>query len=270
MLSKSVRPLLIRLAPLFLRQSIAIRFFRNRPDLFHLYRDASLFLKPNVRMNLIPGDIISDMIALTGMYEHKKAKRMAKLAEYGGVLVDVGANLGFFSLLWASQNFRCKVFSFEASPRNIELLKQNIDCNAMGGQVTIYPVAVGHRPGKLDFEIGNITQTGWGGFTQNKTDKSIRVEVVTLDNALAEIPQIDLLKIDIEGADFWAIQGCENLLRQGRVKEIWFEQNKPRARALGIPENASQDFLRSLGYFVFPESDPKKEMCDWIAVVEKK
>jgi hypothetical protein len=90
--------------------------------------------------------------------------------------------------------------------------------------------------------------------------------VVRID-AAAEYPRdIDLLKVDIEGADAWALVGCERLLRERRVREIWFEQNKPRMKALGVAEDEAQGFLRSVGYNPRPRSDPRGELVDWSAV----
>ena len=76
---------------------------------------------------------------------------------------------------------------------------------------------------------------------------------------------IPLLKIDIEGADTWALMGSELLLRTKRVKEIWYEQNKPRMRGLGIGEGEAEKFLRSVGYVSRPESDPSFDVVDWSA-----
>jgi hypothetical protein len=72
--------------------------------------------------------------------------------------------------------------------------------------------------------------------------------------------------VDIEGADTWALTGCERLLRRRLVREVWYEQNKPRMRALGIPLDAAQDYLRSVGYEPSPHGDPAEEMVEWSAV----
>lgn len=82
-------------------------------------------------MELVPGDHISDIIAFTGVYEMSLTKRVVDLARQGGVLVDVGANLGYFPLLWAALNRENKCFAFEASPRNIPLLNRNISRNSL-------------------------------------------------------------------------------------------------------------------------------------------
>jgi hypothetical protein len=72
-----------------------------------------------------------------------------------------------------------------------------------------------------------------------------------------------LLKVDIEGADYLALKGCNRLFSERLVREVWFEQNKPRMGALGIPESAAQKFLASVGYRTFPMNDPADELVNW-------
>ena len=260
------RPFILGCMPPSLRLGVAMRWFRKKDKYKYLYKNSGLYLNPAIKMDLLPGDVVSDSIALTGMYEHEKAKRLVQIARDGKTLVDVGANLGFFSLLWASVDQKNKVVAFEASPRNIHFLRKNIATNSLGNQISLFPKAVGLERGVLEFDIGNEEQTGWGGFTNSRNDRTISVEVVSLDEMLQTYPIVHLLKIDIEGADFWALKGCEKLLQEKRILEIWFEENKPRAKALGIKENACQNFLVNLGYKVIPEGNPKAETVDWRAV----
>ena len=88
-------------------------------------------------MKLVPGDCISDVIAFTGVYELKLSRRISELARRGGILIDVGANLGYYSLMWAALNPRNKCIAFEASPRNIEILRHNISTNGLDKQITL-------------------------------------------------------------------------------------------------------------------------------------
>ena len=104
-------------------------------------------------MELVPGDHTSDVIAFTGAYETPLTNRVADLARRGG-LVDVGANLGYFSLLWTALNRENQCFAFEASPRNVPLLNRNISRNGLESQVEVFPVAAGKEAGRLSFDLG--------------------------------------------------------------------------------------------------------------------
>ncbi|MCP9929783.1 FkbM family methyltransferase [Cyanobium sp. AMD-g] len=111
-------------------------------------------------MDLVPGDLISDIIAFTGVYESRLTQRVARLAQRGGILVDVGANLGYFSLLWAALNKENRCVAFEASPRNIPILNRNIRQNGLESRIEVFPVAAGQESGTMKFSLGPVEQTG--------------------------------------------------------------------------------------------------------------
>lgn len=258
------RPLLLRLLPDRLRLSAWARLYRPAPPKWRpLYQAAPLRFAPGVTMELVPGDVISDSIAFTGVFELPLSRDMRTLARRGGALIDVGANLGYFTLLWAAANPANRVFAFEASPRNVELLTRNVERNGFDRQVRVIPCAAGREVGSLAFDPGPADQTGWGGFAASGP---ITVDVVRVDQAAQYPPEVTLLKVDVEGADAWALMGCERLLRDRRVMQVRFEQNKPRMRALGIPEDEAQRFLRSVGYDPRPLTDPRGDLVEWFAV----
>jgi hypothetical protein len=120
------RPLLLRALPKRLGVAVWSRTYRRAGGWSSLYETATLAFAPEVRMQLIPGDIISDCIAFTGIWELPLSRDLIRIAQRGGVMVDVGANLGYFSLLWAAAATDNRCFSFEASPRNDEILRRNV------------------------------------------------------------------------------------------------------------------------------------------------
>jgi FkbM family methyltransferase len=231
-----------------------------------LYPNAVLRHAPSVRMSLVQGDRISDNIAFTGVYEPATTRRIVALSKRGGLLVDIGANLGYFSMLWAAGNAGNRGLAFEPSPRNLEHLRWNVDRNAFASRIEVLACAAGEMPGTLRFNLGPQDQTGWGGFAPDEMTGTIDVNVVRVDDLVPADSQIALLKVDIEGADTWALRGCDRLLRERRVKEIWFEQNKPRMRALGIAETAAQDYLQSVGYAARPLTNLSDDLVEWMAV----
>jgi hypothetical protein len=60
--------------------------------------------------------------------------------------------------------------------------------------------------------------------------------------------------------------GSEQLLITKAVREVWFEQNKPRMQELGIPLNAAQDFLSSMGYSSAPNGPTAADLVEWTAI----
>ncbi len=113
-------------------------------------------------MELVPGDHISNSIAFLGYYELELSRKIISLAKEGGLLVDVGANLGYFSLLWAAGNPKNRCIAFEASPRNVSIIERNIKRNHFENQITLIPKAASKDSGWMPFDLGPEEQTGWG------------------------------------------------------------------------------------------------------------
>jgi FkbM family methyltransferase len=215
---------------------------------------------------LMAGDIISESIAVTGFYEQELSQRLTHAARRGGLMVDVGANLGYFSVLWLALKPENRCISIEASPRNIPLLKQNIQANSMEERCQIEECAAGRAEEVLSFELGPESQSGWGGLTLGGGRSAVQVPVRRLDEIVPDDRKVDVLKVDVEGADTWVLLGAERLLRRKQIKTIFYEQNKPRMKELGIDESDAQRFLQSVGYRVNAMGDASGELVEYMAL----
>lgn len=206
-----------------------------------------------MKLDLLHSDLGHQSIIFNGFYELKLSTFFVKLATEGGLLIDVGANYGYFSCLWAGQHPQNQVLAFEPAPGNLDGLENNIDKNHLSGRIEILPIALGKEKGRMRFDIRiENKQTGWGGLTMDNSSNSLEVQVDTLDNYANEhnITSIDLLKIDTEGADTWVLYGAENLLKQKKIKHIFFEHNFGRMKDLQIERGAAREFLEKCGYVV--------------------
>jgi FkbM family methyltransferase len=247
------RPLLLRLLPAHLKESLYYRYYHRQYAKWRgLFDVAPLALSPHVAMyDLLPGDVISGNIAFNGFYELDLSRQIVELARKGGLLVDVGANMGYFSLLWAGANSSGCVIAFEAAPRNITLIENNVSQNRLPHRVTVVRKAAGKHSGTIAFDVGPVGQTGWGGISTAASSNTIDVPLVRLDQELTDAP-IDVLKIDVEGADTWVLFGCEALLRKKRIGTIFFEQHRDGMEKLGIAPGEAQTFLHDHDYTCVP------------------
>lgn len=219
-------------------------------------------------MDLVRGDLISEAISATGVWEPQITEQLLELGRKGGMLVEVGANLGYFCLLWAAAHPSNRVHAFEPAVRNVVLLRRNVMQNGLQSRVHVFPVAAGKETGIAYFDEGPPEQTGWGGLAKDSSYAAAPVLVVRLDE-LFKGERVDVLKVDVEGADTWVLYGCENLLRSGRIGTIFYEQNKPRMRALGIQEGEAERFLRSVGYEPVETSEySSADVSEWRATPE--
>ncbi|AMA09215.1 FkbM family methyltransferase [Picosynechococcus sp. PCC 73109] len=240
----------MNLKPLWLREKIFWKFYaqsiKNFPNLFN---EARLEFAPNVYLDLMETDIGHRMIAFTGFYELPLSRLISKLAKSGGLLVDVGSNYGYYTCLWASLRGDNQVIAYEASPRNSQMLLSNLKLNKLESQVQTHEVAVGKEKGKLQFDVGPSNQSGWGGLSIEKSHNTVEVPVISLDDCFENQDTIiDALKIDTEGADTWVIEGSIQLLKQKRIKHIFFEENLSRMSKLKIDSGIAYQILSEHGY----------------------
>jgi FkbM family methyltransferase len=231
-----------------------------------LFDDAEIKAAPGATLKLLPTDFMHGLIAFTGVYEIELTKRLSSKARHaGGLFVDVGANAGYFSIIWASMRPSNRVLAFEAAPRNISILKTNVERNGLISQIAVRPIALGKEKGTLPFDCGPEEMTGWGGLALTESHSTINVDVERLDNLISDNQMIEVMKVDVEGADTWVIIGAEKLLRNKQIKTIYYEQNKTRLKQLGIGEDEAASFLSSVGYEVTPLSSTSGEIVDWMA-----
>ena len=211
------------------------------------------------------GDIISESIFEHSVWEESLSLELLRIAQSdGGMLVDVGANIGYFSLLWAKAKPRNEVMAFEASPRIYPQLLSNVKLNGLSNQIHCLGVALSDSNRIHEFVLGPEEQTGWGGLMDHPVGASCKVVCVKLDEIFGNT-EIRLLKIDVEGADTLVLKGCERLLKAGLIKEIYYEQNLPRMMSIGVESGEAKRYLESLGYQVEALTDPSSEVTEWHA-----
>lgn len=271
---KGKRPILTRVQPLRLREllfwEVLHRFFRNRlPARRDLFERVPLEFAPGVTLKLAHTDRGHQAIAYCGFYELSVSRSIAELAKSGGLMVDVGANYGYYSCIWASARPDNRVVAFEPAPKNIVALRHNLEGNRLEKQVTIRAEAAGKEAGTLPFRLGPRDQTGWGALSNSDRSGDITVPVVALDELFAGtgqdgVPQqIDVLKIDTEGADTWVLQGAERLLKAHKVRHVFFEEMEKNASVLGIAPGAARKLLQSYGYQL-----KRMNVYEWYAYIE--
>lgn len=121
----------------------------------------------------------------------------------GGVVVDLGANIGAFSLLAAKKG--AIVYAVEPEPHNLEALKRNIEINKIENDIIVCPYAISNFKG-----TAVIHDSGGGSSIKDDGAFGAEVEVMGLDNlfSLYNINEVDVMKIDIEGAELEVILGA--------------------------------------------------------------
>jgi FkbM family methyltransferase len=140
-------------------------------------------------------------------HERQTSQFLARLR--GEVFVDVGAYLGYHSLMLRN-NFR-KIFAFEPSPLNLKLLRQNV-YNSRAKNISCVGMAVSDKDGTSTLHL-SCNSLSWNSLLPLRSlPQGIRVRTCTLSNFFKDEPQIDLVKVDVEGAEWMVLRGAEPIL----------------------------------------------------------
>jgi FkbM family methyltransferase len=150
-----------------------------------------------------------------GLYEKEKSKHFAGNVERGDVVYDVGAHVGYYTMLAATRAGPSgHVWAFEPVPQNFAFLQQHLTLNQVTN-ATCLQTAVADRSGKRQFRMGGTRSTG-----RLSSKGDLAVSTTSLDELrereLAPLPQ--LIKIDVEGAELDVLQGASHLLKHSHPK----------------------------------------------------
>lgn len=161
-------------------------------------------------------DLQSEKDYWLGTYEMDLQKTIRDWAKPGHLVYDLGANVGYVSLLFArAVGEEGRVFAFEPLPANLERLRQNLALNP-GLHVEIIPKAAADRSGHAQFALHNSDDMGKLEDDEAGSGKTIEVETIAIDDFAAKHPTPQLVKIDIEGAELLALKGMQRTLQTVR------------------------------------------------------
>ena len=165
-------------------------------------------------------DLHSEKDYWLGTYETDLQAAAAKLIHPGSVVYDIGANIGYISLLSTQlSGLTGKTFSFEALPANVERLKSNVSINGLDSRVTVIHAAVidsdqpvtflTHPSGAMGKALGSAGR-------EEPYSGRIKVPGLAIDTFTfnQNHPLPDLIKLDIEGGEGTALAGMQRLLSE--------------------------------------------------------
>ena len=173
------------------------------------------------RLMIDPSDRqVSLSLLLHGKYEPEETSLFDRTLRPGMVVVDVGANLGIYTLL-AGRGVgpAGRVVAIEPDPTTFELLAANVARNAMSN-VSLLRCAVAAEPGTMSlYRVpGHPALASLSRSNARSTAERVDVEVTTLDAALSElgIERINVLKLDAQGAEIDILRGARETISRAR------------------------------------------------------
>lgn len=150
-------------------------------------------------------------------YEIRETKWLLHTLQSANCFYDIGANIGYYSIQAAKLFPALKVIAFEPSPINCNRLMANVQLNGALPNLQIQQLAVGHTHAVMTLHQTIDENNGMTSLAEVDAallKSSFQVEVTPLDSWLAatDAPIPDLIKMDIEGAEWLALQGMEKLI----------------------------------------------------------
>lgn len=199
---------------------------------------------------------ITRFLYLFKIYEPAETAFIKKYVKKNMCVVDIGANIGYYSVLMSKLvGPRGSVLSFEASPRNYELLKKNIRDNKCENTST-FNLAISNEYGAIDF-IETRSYFGQSHIAKSeecnkisRDKKSIEIETLRLDDFFHKnpYPSPSLIKMDIEGAEGLAFQGMQELINNCEDIAIIFELTPKSLKEYGTDPSVMLLQLREMGF----------------------
>jgi len=184
-------------------------------------------------------------IALRRRHEPHVVAVFGRHLRPGAVVVDVGANAGYYSLFAASRvGPGGRVYAFEPGVSSCELLRQSAVHNRFSN-IEVHECAASDVEGLVGFGMDDSN----GRISHERVDASpLRVRAVTLDRALAAVPRVDVVKIDVEGAEARVLRGMRGIVE--RDHPALFAEFSPAGLRLasGVEPARFLDELRGHGY----------------------
>jgi FkbM family methyltransferase len=165
-------------------------------------------------------------LALNGIYGPTETDLIRKLVKSGDIVVDVGANIGYFTLIFAQLvGEHGKVLAFEPDNKLFRILEANIQNNGYKN-VTLFRKGLSDQNTSAILYLDKYNNLDNRIYASSSAAEEVEIQLVKLDDFISEYTShVDLIKIDIQGAEGLAFRGMQNVIRTNPkikiVTEFW-------------------------------------------------
>lgn len=210
------------------------------------------------KMKVDRNSYMGGSIYWSGFHHLQELLYLDRRLEENMVFVDIGANQGEFALFAAKKLTHGKVLAFEPVTKNRILLSENIALNKINN-LEVYPYGLSDKEGSFPIYTSTESEffhgqheglsTLYKSDVRSEVEETISLEVFDTCFSVEE-QKIDFIKIDVEGAELFALTGMKSFLAR-YTPEILIEINEETFNAAGYQTKDITAFLESFGYQAF-------------------
>lgn len=219
-----------------------------------------------MRLRLTPRGAIAEQLCREGTFEAQEVALILSLLKPGCTFFDVGANVGLFTLAAARRFPDARIFAFEPCAATLEILERNLALNG-ASQVTAVHAALMDRAGTAELQINASGKDGLNTLGKSthpacRVVSQEKVPAVTLDDFLEakRLTGVDVMKIDVEGAELLVLQGGQSLLRGPHAPVILYEGYSQTTQGFGYEPSEVARLLNDCGYRLFALNDDNGDL----------
>jgi len=215
-------------------------------------------------------DVIGGEILRQGCWEWGTSRFLEEWLAPGMTVIDAGAHIGHYAMLASARvGTRGQVHCFEPHPGLYGVLRRNLR-RARCWNVTARALALASRPGTRDLFLAPIDNVGGTSFKpcdEAHPGPRVRVNVTTLDAYVEanDLRRVDLIKIDVEGAELEVLEGAARTLEANADVVLVVEFMRANAQRFGRSVEELEAHLRSLGFRLFTITAGGLDVCAPVA-----
>jgi len=204
---------------------------------------------------------LSKQLVLNGIREPECTRIMKKELKKDMVIAEIGANIGYYALLEASIiGEKGKIYAIEPFPLNFDFLQKNIKLNSYDKIIESYNLAISNYSGKDKLYI--TSKHNLCNMLAQEADEFVEVKTETFDNFIRNKQNPDLIRMDIEGFEYYVIEGMKKTMKQCNSCKLFIEIHPYQMNQKGLDFKKPIKTIIDLGFkpkYIVKEYGPLKE-----------
>lgn len=233
------------------------QYFKNKSKLVEFGKERSLFKTYRGDFYWLRNEkdfYVDNCIKEEGVFEKESTALIYRFLKEGDVVLDVGANIGYYSILFARLvGTRGQVHCFEPTEFYGKVLKKNIETNK-ASNVFIHSFGLSNKSDSLPISIGYSSATIHDPYNGQYTTSVETIRLASLDEVIDKvgIKKIDFIKIDVDGHEPLFIQGAIKTIKKFKPK-ILLEVNHLNYFTAGFTAWDFYNSLKEMGAYIYNE-----------------